>query len=47
MVRRQKTTIFIDAKESTPVSELKRMLQGIVKRAAEYLKLYKEDQVYI
>lgn len=30
MVRRKKTTVFIDAKETTTVRELKRILQGKV-----------------
>lgn len=28
MIRRQKTTIFTDAKENTSVVELKRMIEG-------------------
>jgi len=28
MIRRQKTTIFTDAKENTTVAELKRMIEG-------------------
>lgn len=31
MVRRKQSTIFIDAKESTTILELKRMIQGILK----------------
>lgn len=34
----------MDAKESTTVSELKRMVQGITKRPPEDMKLYKDDQ---
>lgn len=45
MVRRKKTSIFLDAKESTTVLELKKMVRGITKRAVEDMKLYKDDQV--
>ena len=47
MIRRAKTTVFMDAKESTTVLELKKMVQGITKRAPEDMKLYKEDQVLL
>ncbi|XP_038836197.1 elongin-B-like isoform X1 [Salvelinus namaycush] len=42
MIRRHKTTIFTDAKESTTVYELKRIVEGILKRAPEEQRLYKE-----
>jgi len=45
MVRRKKTSIFLDAKESTTVSELKKMVRGITKRAVEDMKFYKDEQV--
>nr|XP_033800913.1 elongin-B isoform X1 [Geotrypetes seraphini] len=45
MIRRQKTTIFTDAKESTTVYELKRIVEGILKRSPEEQRLYKEDQL--
>ena len=45
MIRRAKTTIFMDAKESTTVLELKKMLQGISKKSPEDIRLFKEDQV--
>jgi len=45
MVRRKKASIFLDAKESTTVSELKKMVHGITKKAVEDMKLYKDDQV--
>ncbi|XP_023677902.1 elongin-B [Paramormyrops kingsleyae] len=45
MIRRHKTTIFTDAKESTTVYELKRIVEGILKRAPEEQKLFKDDQV--
>jgi len=32
MVRRQKTTIFLDAKETTTVGQIKLMVEGILKR---------------
>ncbi|MGH0114585.1 UNVERIFIED_CONTAM: hypothetical protein FKN15_023618 [Acipenser sinensis] len=41
MIRRDKTTIFTDAKESTTVYELKRIVEGILKRAPEDQRLYK------
>jgi len=40
MVRRKKTTVFIDAKEDTSVLELKRMVSGITKVLPEDQKLY-------
>ena len=43
MIRRQKTTIFTDAKENTSVMELKRILEGILKVAPENQKLFKDD----
>ena len=45
MIRRKKTSIFLDAKESTTVSDLKKMVRGITKRAVEDMKLYKDEQV--
>jgi len=46
MVRRKKTTIFLDAKESTTVLELKKMIEGITKKAPSEQQLYnKEDTV--
>lgn len=47
MVRRKKTTMFIDAKESTTVLELKKMIRGIMKKAVEDMKLFKEGTVRI
>lgn len=44
MVRRKKTSIFLDAKESTTVSELKKMVRGITKKSVEDMKLYKDEQ---
>lgn len=41
MIRRHKTTIFTDAKESTTVYELKRIVEGILKRAPEDQRLFK------
>ncbi|XP_056262877.1 elongin-B [Pseudoliparis swirei] len=43
MIRRHKTTIFTDAKESTTVYELKRIVEGVLKRPPEDQKLYKDD----
>lgn len=46
MIRRKKTTIFTDAKETTPVSELKRMIEGILKVPPQNQRLFnKENQV--
>uniref|UniRef100_A0A3P9P0U9 Elongin-B n=1 Tax=Poecilia reticulata TaxID=8081 RepID=A0A3P9P0U9_POERE len=45
MIRRNKTTIFTDAKESTTVYELKRIVQGILKRPPEDQMLFKDDVV--
>ena len=45
MIRRQKTTIFTDAKESTTVYELKRIVEGILKREPEEQRLFKVSQV--
>jgi transcription elongation factor B subunit 2 len=44
MVRRKKTSVFLDAKESTTVLELKKMVRGITKTAVEDMKLFKDDQ---
>jgi len=44
MIRRHKTTIFLEAKETTPVSEIKKMIEGILKKPPTEQKLYnKED----
>ncbi|XP_055006102.1 elongin-B-like isoform X1 [Boleophthalmus pectinirostris] len=45
MIRHHKTTIFTDAKESTTVYELKRIVEGILKRSPEDQQLYKDDQL--
>jgi len=45
MVRRKKMTIFLDAKETTSVMELKRMIGGITKTTPENQRLYKDDEV--
>lgn len=44
MIRRHKTTIFTDAKESSTVFELKRIVEGILKRPPEEQRLYKVRQ---
>lgn len=41
MIRRHKTTIFTDAKESSTVYELKRIVEGILKRPPDEQRLYK------
>ncbi|KAF2354258.1 Ubiquitin domain [Trinorchestia longiramus] len=43
MIRRKKTTIFTDAKETTTVRELKKIIQGILKVAPEDQKLSDES----
>ena len=45
MIRRKKTTIFTDAKESTTVLEVKKIIEGILKYKTEDQRLYKDDQV--
>eukprot|EP00057_Strongylocentrotus_purpuratus_P017251 XP_011671725.1 PREDICTED: transcription elongation factor B polypeptide 2-like [Strongylocentrotus purpuratus] len=42
MIKRQKTTIFTDAKETNTVFELKRIIEGITKRGPEDQQLYKD-----
>ena len=44
MVRRKKTTIFLDAKENSTVGDLKKMIEGITKKSPADQQLYnKED----
>ena len=44
MVRRKKTTIFLDAKESSTVMDLKKMIEGITKKSPADQQLFnKED----
>ncbi|XP_076194189.1 elongin-B [Aptenodytes patagonicus] len=45
MIRRHKTTIFTEAKETTTVHELKKVVEGILKRPPEEQWLYKDDQL--
>ena len=45
MIRRGKTTIFTEAKESSTVFELKRVIQGILKRPPDEQRLYKDNQL--
>uniref|UniRef100_A0A2I2ZE99 Ubiquitin-like domain-containing protein n=1 Tax=Gorilla gorilla gorilla TaxID=9595 RepID=A0A2I2ZE99_GORGO len=40
VIRRHKTTIFTDAKESSTVFELKRVVEGILKRPPDEQRLY-------
>ncbi len=40
MIRREKTTIFLDATEETKVIDLKKKLEGITKKTPEDQKLY-------
>jgi len=41
MIRRGKTTMFADAKETTTVLEVKKIIEGILKKAPEEQRLYK------
>lgn len=45
MIRRHKTTIFLDTKENATVAEVKRLLSGIIKRAPEDQKLAYERTI--
>lgn len=45
MIRRHKTTIFLDTKETATVADVKRMLAGIIKRPPEDQKLAYERQI--
>ena len=49
MIRRQKTTIFTDAKENTTILELKKMIQGILQVPPEDQRLTDETgkEVYL
>ncbi|XP_052586255.1 elongin-B-like [Peromyscus californicus insignis] len=43
MIQRHKTTIFTDTKESSTMFELKRIVEGILKRPPDEQRLYKDD----
>ena len=43
MIRRKKTTMFLDAKENTTVGELKKMIEGITKQPPNQQRLYNHD----
>lgn len=43
MIRHKKTTMFLDAKETTTVLELKKMIQGITKKSVNDQRLYSKD----
>ena len=45
MIKRQKTTIFTDAKETNTVFELKRIIEGITKRSPEDQQLFKDGDM--
>ncbi len=47
MIRRKKTTLFLDAKENTMVAELKKMVEGITKVPPSQQRLYKDNAVSI
>ncbi|XP_076434739.1 elongin-B-like [Babylonia areolata] len=44
MIRRMKTTIFTDAKETTSLIDVKRIVEGITKVPPENQRLFREDQ---
>ncbi|KAL8589487.1 hypothetical protein ACOMHN_061698 [Nucella lapillus] len=43
MIRRTKTTIFTDAKETTPLMEVKKIIEGITKIQPDNQRLFRED----
>ncbi|XP_062060554.1 elongin-B-like [Lepus europaeus] len=45
MIRRHKTTMFTDAKESSTVFQRKRIVEGILKRPPDEQRLCKDDQL--
>ena len=45
MIRRKKTTILTDAKESMLMGDVKRMVEGILKVAPENMRLFKDETV--
>ena len=45
MIRRHKTTMFLDAKENTTVFELKRMIEGITKKTPSDQQIYYKEDV--
>ena len=45
MVRHNMTTIFLDCKENQTVFDMKKMIEGILKRPPDDQKLYKDEQV--
>eukprot|EP00800_Vazella_pourtalesii_P011873 TRINITY_DN28496_c0_g1_i1.p2 TRINITY_DN28496_c0_g1~~TRINITY_DN28496_c0_g1_i1.p2 ORF type:complete len:111 (+),score=35.63 TRINITY_DN28496_c0_g1_i1:105-437(+) len=42
-IRRKKTTIFIDSKETATVLEFKKALSVLAKKDADDIRIYKED----
>lgn len=45
MIRRKTTSVFTDCKETTPIAEVKKIVQGIMKIAPESQRLYKDEQI--
>jgi transcription elongation factor B subunit 2 len=43
MIRRKKLTIFTDAKDTTTVLELKKIIEGILKKPPQDQQLYNKD----
>ena len=45
MIRRKKQTIFTDAKDTTTVYEIKKIVEGILKKSPDDQRLYSKDNV--
>lgn len=45
MVRRTKTSMFLDCKEGNLVIDVKKMIEGIIKRPPEDQRLFKDEQI--
>lgn len=45
MIRRKKSTIFIDAKETTTVLEVKKIIEGILKIAPQDQQLFNKENI--
>lgn len=45
MVRRTKTSMFLDCREATTVIDVKKMIEGIIKRPPEDQRLFKDEQI--
>ena len=45
MIKRKKLSICLDLKEITPVLEVKKILQGVVKKSPEDIRLVHKDVI--